>query len=100
MSTQWPAHRLNELQPRTNIKGLVYTLQGNARAADVDGFMVLLELRNDAYNALMAKHTAAQEDHRENLRQLRVRGLVWYLAVALSKLRHGVAWWCASHAWR
>jgi hypothetical protein len=49
--------------------------QGHGRAAqpDVDRFAVLLELRNGEYNALMRKHTGAQEAHRGTLRELRVR---------------------------
>lgn len=52
-------------------------MQGHA-AEEVDRCSAMLELRNKAYNALMAKHQALQQDHRASQREHRVCG-VWLI---------------------
>lgn len=60
-------------------------MQGQA-AEEVDRCSVILALRNEAYNALMDKHQALQEDLRVSQRELRVRGA--WLIRALHQLTY------------
>ena len=65
------------------------------RAADeeVDRCSVMLELRNEAYNTLMAKHHALQQDHRASQRELRVREA----SFASGKRLHQPRRWCLAY---
>ena len=62
-------HGAQGMGPRYNVWS---HMQGQG-AEEVDRCSVLLQLRNEAYNALMAKHQALQQDHRASQCELRVR---------------------------